>query len=275
MAYCSRSCHEVDYPQHKQLCTMVAGRNSSLKAKLYKPRTKLPTEPCAFSEVSFRGAVSIIWAGQNSGGAHVIRFASHIPSSLGLASTESVDQSFQDLQELNVLVRFLLACGPLPNLDSAKALLDPALQLVGGDPTKLRILGAGFTALEWAAKKGNKATVEWLCDEQRTKALVHAGYPVGWAAYAGHEEIIRVLASRGAGLVGTDVGLWNHQSSVLAAASNGKLDVMKHLIKRYGEPISFTGRAHRGRVFWKQLKVFPTGATPMGTGVCFQMFLSR
>ena len=55
-----------------------------------------------------------------------------------------------------------------------------SLRLVGGNITKLRMDFSGFTALEWAAKKGNIGTVEWLCTDDRTKILLNVGCPVGW-----------------------------------------------------------------------------------------------
>ena len=36
----------------------------------------------------------------------------------------------------------------------------------------LRLNGELFTPLEWAAKKGHLAVVEWLCTDERTRPLV-------------------------------------------------------------------------------------------------------
>ena len=107
-------------------------------------------------------------------------------------------------------MRFVITCGPLPDLEVAKSALPEALHLVRGDLRKLRAPNVGFTALEWAAKKGNLETVEWLCANEQTKDLVSIGCPVGWASYTGQVEIARLLVSYGADPGKTDVVLFNH-----------------------------------------------------------------
>lgn len=69
---------------------------------------------------------------------------------------------------------------------------------------KLRVPGAGLTALEWAARCGNTEIVEWLVEDERTSDLLRVGSPVGWACYAGEVNMARDLIDKGADKSGTD-----------------------------------------------------------------------
>ena len=128
---------------------------------------------------------------------------------------------FASVSELQLPFRFLVSCGPLQDLALAKAALEELLDVVaqgGGtthdnygwrlhfgsarpDPRRVvasvRAPAAGFTALEWAAKKGNLGVVEWLCTDERTKCLVREGSPIGWACYTGRIECARLLLRHG------------------------------------------------------------------------------
>ena len=52
--------------------------------------------------------------------------------------------------------------------------------------------GVGFTALDWAARKGRHEIAEFLATDPRTRALVTMGAPVGWACYTNHVELAKV-----------------------------------------------------------------------------------
>ena len=260
IAYCCRECQKRDWKSHKSLCTKIHG-DETLKVRLYRPRSSLPTKQCMFSEVSGIGSLSIFWSGTKGVPNFINHNSGHYPVADLSGATSNQMLKFEDLRELNPLWRFTLTCGPLPSLDTAKACLDEALKMVGGDPRKLRVESAGFTALEWAAKKGNKATVEWLCQDDRTKILVSVGSPIGWAAYTGKVEIMRILLSYGADAGATDEVLWQYQQPFLVAASNGQLEAMKFLIDECGQDISMCDRAGRGVLAnieesptWKELE---------------------
>merc|ERR1711862_997562 len=83
---------------------------------------------------------------------------------------------FTDFSELPAPLRVLVCCGPLPHIEVAKAALPEALQLCGGQLYHLRVPVVGFSALEWAAKKGNY-DMKWLCEDERTKGLIDISCP--------------------------------------------------------------------------------------------------
>jgi hypothetical protein len=226
-SYCGRKCQKDCFKSHKKICSKISGE-PNFKARLYMPRSTLPTKPSMFSEVSGIGKASIFWSAASP---NVVMYGNDYASDKG----EKV--KFNDLKELDPLMRFLLTCGPLTSLAIAKSSVDEAMRMVGGDPSQLRMPGAGFTALEWAAKKGNKSTVSWLCKDPRTKALVRVGSPVGWAAYTGQTEIMRLLVTVGADPAATDAVLWSFQPPLLVAASNGKCESMKYLVEECGQDI--------------------------------------
>ena len=79
---------------------------------------------------------------------------------------------FKSLSNLKPILRFVITCGPLPDLDTAKASLQDGLNIACSNLENLRAPKVGFTAIEWAAKRGNRETVQWLCtDEPRMNAL--------------------------------------------------------------------------------------------------------
>ena len=86
---------------------------------------------------------------------------------------------FRSMSELDPPIRFLLACGPLGDINVARGCIDEVISMIGGDICKLRMKSVLFTPLEWAAKKGNFDIVEWLCTDDRTKSLLPRGVP-GW-----------------------------------------------------------------------------------------------
>jgi hypothetical protein len=106
--------------------------------------------------VSGVGFCCVHWSGKE-GGKNFVRHNKGFPA-LPIAGRNIAEFSY--FRDFYPLWRFMLTCGPLPSLEIAKTCLYDALQLVGNDPTKLRVPDVQFTALEWAAKKGNKETVE-------------------------------------------------------------------------------------------------------------------
>ena len=111
---------------------------------------------------------------------------------------------------------------------------------------RLRVPGAGMTALEWAAKRGNMEIVQWLCTDERTKELLHAGSPVGWACYGGHVEVARYLVGRGGDPRATDSVLWRGLPPVMAAAVNGKVGTLEFCVCECNPRISVNTTDEQG-----------------------------
>lgn len=215
----------------------------------------MPPSPCVLSEVSGTGMMSILW---NYPGISTISFPPFDPSlsasksEMTMVATQTVAKirregtiSFLMFSQLPPRLRFVITCGPLPDLDVAKSSLDEALASVGGHVDKLRFDKVQFTALEWAAKKGNMEIVKWLCTDERTKGLVSIGCPIGWACYTNRIEIARYLVSCGADPGKTDVVLFNHVPPLLLAGQNGHLEAMQYLVDECGQDIHMRDTAGR------------------------------
>jgi len=142
----------------------------------------------------------------------------------------------------------LVCCGPLPHIDVVKASISEALQCCGGQVYNLRVPVVGFSALEWAAKKGNIDIVKWLCDDERTNGLIGVGSPVGWAGYTGQIETMKLLVEYGADPGKTDEVLFRSQPPIMVAASNGQLDVLKYYVEECGQDINMVDNHGKGIV---------------------------
>lgn len=153
---------------------------------------------------------------------------------------------FRSASDLEPPLRFLMACGPLADITVAKDCVDEVIQILNGALEKLRAKAVNFTPLEWAAKRGNTAIVDWLCTDERTKSLIHEGCPVGWACYTGRVEIARKLVMYGANAAKTDQVLFSHGPPLLVAAENGQLEAMKYLVEELGQDINVVGLHGRG-----------------------------
>ena len=90
--------------------------------------------------------------------------------------------------------------------------------------------GVGFAALEWAAKKGRKEIVDWLCIDERTLELVHLGCPIGSAGYTGQVDIMRYLKEWGADPMRTDYVLWGNTHPMMVAGQNGELGAIQFYV---------------------------------------------
>ncbi len=220
----------------------------------YQPNSSLASQPARYSEVSGIGMMTIFW---NPGAMSSLSFPSFDQSSAhmneiscmlspaGGSGNPLENIYFQSLSSLRPIVRFVITCGPLSDLDTAKASLQDALDLACGNLENLRAPKVGFTALEWAAKKGNRETVRWLCTDERTKAMINIGCPIGWAAYTGQVDIMRDLIGFGADPNKTDAVLWNRLPPLLVAAQNGKLDAMKFLVDECNQDIKMCDSSGR------------------------------
>ena len=108
---------------------------------------------------------------------------------------------------------------------------------------------------EWAAKKGNTEIVKWLCTDDRTKALIHIGCPVGWAGYTGQVEVMRYLVSQGADPGRTDPILFGCTEPLFVAAQNGQLDALKFYVNECKQNIRMKDR--HGKDILKHIKDAP------------------
>ncbi len=113
-------------------------------------------------------------------------------------------------------------------LETPKASLQDALNLACGNLENLRASKVGPTTLEWAAKRGNRGTVQWLCTDERTKAMISIGCS-RWASYTVQIVIMRNLIGFGADPNKTNAVLCNGLRPPLVASRNGKLDTMNFL----------------------------------------------
>lgn len=202
---CSEECQKKDWDRHKRQCCPVFANVNKTFRKMHlsggpKPKPFLyeansfrgkfeAGELIALSETSLAGSTQLLL---NLGPSSRITFMEQDPASMLQNVREDqtrqmIDNAleFRQLDDLPVLERFLVACGPFQDLAVAKSSLEGALSKVNGNLHALRIRGGCFTALEWAAKKGSIDIVEWLCTDVRTKDLIRIGSPAGWACYTG------------------------------------------------------------------------------------------
>jgi len=162
---------------------------------------------------------------------------------------------FRDFSELPPSLRFLVCCGPLPQLDLVQQCVNDAIISCNGTFHQLRFPEVGFTALEWAAKKGNLDIVKWLCTDGRTKDLIHVGCPVGWAGYTGQVEIMRQLVSYGADPSKTDNVFWCSTPPLFVAAQNGKLEALKFYVAECKQDIGMVDE--EGKNVLKHIELSP------------------
>jgi hypothetical protein len=224
------------WKKHKKSCSPVweqANRilrkhrqsGDSIGADMYRPGSlESWTTPGIISETSAIGCLGIHL---NPGRKTILTFRDQ---ALRMADIEvNVDPSdvarrslmFERLDDLPILERFLFSCEPLGDLRVARESVQGALLCVGDQLDNLRIRACGFTALDWAAKKGNKYIVEWLCTDPLTKGLVHLGSAVGWACYKGQVDIANTLLKHGADPSVTQLILWGGIPPLFVAARNG------------------------------------------------------
>ena len=277
VAYCSRECQAKDWKTHRGVCSRVTQQLFQQQRELRRkhpgvevisrvgvPGGPLPTETSVFTEASGVGSCVVMWLVEEAkkeglASPKVGLQANDMETMAAVSSDPSLRDKlmappriFNSRAEMPADTRFLVSCGPLPDLELAKASLPEALRMAatrGGAITLreqylitlVRAPGAGFTALEWAAKKGNAEAVEWLCTDERTKALVTCGAPVGWACYTGQVAIGKRLVAHGADASATDAVLWGCLPPLHVAAQNGKLEAMKWLVDELGHDIRAKG----------------------------------
>mmetsp|Transcript_37409 Transcript_37409/g.81886 ORF Transcript_37409/g.81886 Transcript_37409/m.81886 type:complete len:674 (+) Transcript_37409:382-2403(+) len=266
VAYCGADCARASWKVHKKecrptfahirRCVMYLANEFLITIDPYMSQgNSAPTETCLISEASGTGSLGIMWnpcqlsfitlnkPNAVSGGS---------PHALEGESMQGINMEnvipFRSISELDPPRRFLVACGPLPDISVARGCVDEAISMAGGDIAKLKMDVVNFTALEWAAKKGNADIVEWLCSDCRTKSLIGEGCPVGWACYTGKVEIARKLVAHGADPTRTDNVLFFNCPPLLVAAENGQLEAMKYLVDELGHDVFMVGPTGRNLI---------------------------
>ena len=103
---------------------------------------------------------------------------------------------FTSVDELLPL-QYLLVCGPLKDLASAQRLVashgHTSVVDEQGNAAAFALAmlpHAGFTALDWAARKGNFDIAQRLATDRRASSLLRAGAPVAWACYTLHGNTV-------------------------------------------------------------------------------------
>ena len=135
---------------------------------------------------------------------------------------------FANVEDLAPPLQFLLSCGPLGDLKRAQSSLP--------DDVPLRVLGAGLTPLEWAARRGHFDIAEWLATDPRTSHLLTLGAPIAWACYGNHVDIAKILCDNGADSTATNDAAYDMPPLHLAA-ENGSLAAVKWLVNDQGHDI--------------------------------------
>ena len=263
--YCNAECQGKAWPRHKKQCSkqLALMRKALRQLDQTQPREvrmgmPMPGESAAWREKSFitseATGVGAVGLHHNPGFISSLTFWDGAPEPVydaTLAEVAAVGhaqkydqglgtrQHFRTLTDLDAPLQLLLACGPLVDLPRAQALLPEVLSLLPPPGiTALRLHDVLFTPLEWAAKKGNLAVVEWLCTDARTQPLVRVGAPVGWACYTGKLEVARALLRHGADAGATHEALWGGLPPLLVAAQNGQLQTVQWLMDEAGQQLA-------------------------------------
>jgi hypothetical protein len=281
VVYCSKECQEKHWKSHKKDCSPVLAQvNRSFRklsmenggitftaGKIKASGLLSHTKSGIMSEATAVGSTGIMI---NPGNTSFLIFNNNRAEGVVPDGSSQLANSlkFKDLSELPVVERFLVACGPLPDIEVAQETVESALHMVGGDLEALRIRGGLFTALEWAAKKGNEDIVRWLCTDPRTRGLMTIGSPIGWASYTGEVDVARVLVAHGADPAATHTILWGGVPPLFAAAQNGKLEAMKYLVEELGQDIRMTD--NHGKGVKKHIKDSPNWSELKGHKECMK-----
>jgi hypothetical protein len=220
--YCSIACQRQGWPAHKARCKKLKGERREVKADQKKGGEVVK----AMSDATGCGGVAVMQM-PAPGKTQVMMYEWG-------KEADMEKYEFAELGELPVPLQLLLSCGPLKNITHAKGVLDahPTLPVA-----ELRLPGAGFTALDWAARKGNHEIAEWLATGARTSALLRTGAPVGWACYTNHVDLARMLVRHGCDAARTDATFFGGKPPVINTAENGQLLALKFLVEEQGQDV--------------------------------------
>jgi len=235
-AYCSRACQQAAWPAHKKSCSVLKKEREEAQGK-GRPEIAMHTDAT--------GVGSVALLHNPAGESRMMLLTQADMLRMLRAPKKQKELVFRQVTDLESLpLQFLLSCGMRPNLPLAQSLLPAILDM--GDITKLLLPGAGFTALDWAARKGNYEIAEWLATAEGTKELVNTGAPVGWACYTNRVELASMLVGHRADPAATNEVLWGGMPPLLVAAENGQLLAMKWLVEEQGQNIQMKDEIHGG-----------------------------
>ena len=105
--------------------------------------------------------------------------------------------------------------------------------------------------------------MQWLCTDERTKAMISIGCPIGWASYTGQVDVMRNLIGFGADPNETNAILCNGLRPLLVASQNGKLDTMKFLADECNQDIRMCDSSS-SRDIIENIKIRLIGCTEVG-----------
>ena len=257
--FCSRECQRSAWGQHKEQCeAMKALRKNAKKehGRLGK-KSFLMTDATCVGSVAFNydpTAVSMLMFSNVPPGMEGAVVAEGAEAGLRRRLGPGFDtvvrqltaqkegknsrtEIFAEVDDLHASHQFFLACGPLNDIARAMRTLPVVLAGLRGYPwDQCRILGAGFSPLEWAARKGNFEICQWLATDPRTKSLVTVGAPVAWACYTNHILLAKMLVSHGADSKARDIVSYMMPPIHLAAES-GLILAVKWLVEDQGHDI--------------------------------------
>lgn len=186
---------------------------------------------------------------------------------------------FKILDDLNPATQFLLCCGPFNDLERAKSVLPTVLKQLppGSTIADLRMQGTYFRALDWAARKGNHAIVEWFCTDARLRPCVRAGAAIGWACYTNHVDVARLLLRHGASPAATDSVFFGEKPPLLAAAEAGRLLALRWLVEEAGQDLHMRCPVHGGVIhaLHDPCRASRSTLMPPGNRACLQWALAR
>jgi len=277
--YCSRVCQKAAHPEHKLVCGKLKEdrKNTKKERKVSKKGNFSISEasgtgsffleyhpgPGGFSFLSYTGELR---RGEEPGqffatdaaeegakrllGQKFPLFCSTLrEESLKLAGTLKRVEMFTNVDELHAIDQFLLACGPLNDIQRAKEALPYVLHQINisglkpdgsiADIGDITVRGYSLNALEWASRRGNFEIAEWLATDSRTKVMLSRSdsAPVAWACYTNRVELARMLVKRGTDSHATYSSVFDHKPPSHLAGENGQLLAVKFLIEECGHDI--------------------------------------
>ncbi len=274
--YCDKVCQKNHWKVHKVDCKRLAEVRDDAKAAGVKANA-FDFHPDfvggslqAYSAASGHGSINIMLSPTPQVIPHMVvcqNYDDQTPERL----------SFKTLDDLHPSIQFLLCCGPFNDIERAKSILPKVLKLLpdGSTIAQLRMPGAHFSALDFAARKGNIAIVEWFCADERLRCCIKAGAAIGWACYTNHVDVARLLLRHGADPAAADSVFFGSKPPLLAAAEAGRLLAMRWLVEEAGQDLRVTAPGH-GDVISAIHDPFRVGGVmPPGNQACLDWVRAR